>query len=561
MARYDTIIGLDIGTQTVKAAWCGRRGRQPAVRRTEILKLARDRGDAREMLLSWIKKTGLTSTPCATAIRGGQAMFQPFVLAPDDPRTPEQAAPMEVLKFNEVAAEAMTYGFASFELSPDKRTLLLAMARESVVQDALRMGRDAELDVVELPPSPVALFNVFEGFASRHDRPVMYVNIGQSNTEVAIGTSEGLMFARAFAGGGQIFTDALAAATGESPAQAENTKLREGSLEKDDAVAAALKTGAEAWCGELQSCFSVYRSIFADDAHAPERVVLCGGGSKLQGLPALVSAGLAIDTVQQAAGIKEAPKRVNLTDFGVAIGLAMSGLGIAPAPISLLPEDVRDELTFRRQKPFWIASAVVAGLILAVSLVGGFRDIRRKETELRAQRASLRQRQQLVAEIESVREGIDHMRQLAVPLRDILRSGPAMRELLNLLAEHKAEDDWITMISDAESYFAPEPTEEQPPAQPRSTVPDRRRSGRRESKPEQDKAEEPTGIQRVIIEGYTKNPDLSTVKQLIAKLADSERVASADLLSDDKLALPSPARKARDAKASMFVIDCELAAP
>jgi len=557
VAKYETVIGVDVGSYSVKAAWCSRRGRAPIVRRTEQLKLPRDPSQTAEMLNSWMEQVGLASQPCVISVRGSQAMFQPFTLAPDDPRTPEQAADMEVLKFNEMASETMAYGFASFSLTPEKESLLLAMARASVVREALRFAQESDLDVVDLVPSPVALFSAFESQMPQHDAPYMYVDIGQSYTEIAVGTGSRMMFARSFAGGGHMFTEALAGACGANDGQAENTKLGEGSLTQEGSETTdALRAGADAWLNELEACLSVYDSVFPDEEARIARVVLSGGGAKLKGLAEYVAAKLGIEAVSADAlpGVK---KKLKVNEFAVAIGLAMSGLEISPIPISLLPGNVRDELTFRRQKPFWIASAVTAALVFAVILVGGFRNIRRKETELRAQRVGLRRRQQLVAEIEGVREGIAYMRKLAVPVREILRSAPDMRNLITLVAEAKAEDDWVTMICDAESYFSTEPSDAAP-AKPKPRTkngrPTRRLHGT--AKP---KTEPLPGIQRVIIEGYTKTPDLSTVKQLIANLAATDVVASADLLSDDQLAAPVSSRPSRDATVSRFVIDCRLA--
>ena len=75
--------------------------------------------------------------------------------------------------------------------------------------------------------------------------------------------------------------------------------------------------------------------------------------------------------------------------------------------VRLVPRAIRDEWMFRRQKPFWVAAGIAAGLILAVSLLGGWYDSARMERQLRDQRASLERRRNLVAQIEAAKAPLD----------------------------------------------------------------------------------------------------------------------------------------------------------
>jgi hypothetical protein len=212
---------------------------------------------------------------------------------------------------------------------------------------------------------------------------------------------------------------------------------------------------------------------------------------------------------------------------------------------------------FRRQKPYWIAASVAAALILAVSLVGGYRDIRRKQAQLGDQKRSLGRRQQLVAEIEAIRAGSAHIESMAEPVRRLVEVGPALRETVALIGRHKASNDWITVITDGVSYFEPEPLAPDPDnaREPLRAAEMRRR--RRDAA-----GEPPPGLGSVIVEGYTRRSDLSTVKALIARLAEMKGVESADLLGDDKL-VSDPAREARVGArtARRFVIDVRFRTP
>lgn len=554
MATKDTIVGLDIGRYSAKAAWVeSRRDDAPAVTRVELLELPHETSDSRSVVGPWIEKMELAKFPCIIGLPGQQCMFQPLLLPPADPRTLEQAAAMEIVKFNEMASETMIYGFAPFSVEAHERRLLLAMARPTVLDESLGFSKEMGLDIIDIVPSPVALFNALELNTADHASPHIYLNIGHSATEMAIGTGKGLMFARAFASGGQMFTDALARNRNLTSAQAESLKVTEGSIrEGDGPAAAALAPVADLWISELQSCLSVYQNLFPGRKTQPVRAVLAGGASELRGLPEFIAGKLNIETVCADAlpgnAVEEKPAQ-----FALAAGLAISELEEAPTRISLLPAQVRDELTFRRQKPFWIAAATAAALTLAVSLVGGYRDFRRNEKHLSAQRTSLKRRQKLVAQIETVKAGNEQIRSMAKPIKNLLRTAPLMRDLIMLTADSTAAGDWITMICDADSYFSHEPLAPPPP--------DRSTRGRRLAGRTAEKNSVTNRLQRVMIEGYTRTFDLTAVKELIARLTAADFIESADLLSDDKVVSDDSSEETPKIHgAQRFVIDVKVSA-
>ena len=69
----------------------------------------------------------------------------------------------------------------------------------------------------------------------------------------------------------------------------------------------------------------------------------------------------------------------------------------------------------------------------------------------------------------------------------------------------------------------------------------------------------PARLEHMIIEGYTRKFDFSTVRTLIDHLEAAHFVASADLLSDDKLVQADPSEsKGTDRKLKRFVIDVKV---
>jgi len=559
MAKSNTIIGFDVGKFAVKAAWVEIRRGAPAITRTEVLRLPQGSAPT-SVIVPWVEKLGLGKYHCVVSLPGQMSMFQPFLLPPGDPRTPDQAAAMEVVKFNEMAVEDMVYGFAPFSINEGEKRLLLAMARPSILQETLESSREMGLNVIDVIPAPVALFNAAEPQMDKHSAPYMFVDMGYSSTDIAVGTSEGLMFARAFSGGGQLFTDTLARTRNLSGGQAESLKIERGRIGAGDTGDAAdLTDVADMWLSEVQSCLSVYQSVFTERAAKIARIVLAGGSASLSGLPEYMTEKLGVETTR----LTTLNSREQLEDpagFAVALGLGAAGLGRQTSSISLLPPDVRDELGFRRQKPFWIAAGVTAAMILGVCLACGFKQNQRMKEHLQKEQKKLDELRLLRDQIKATEANSEQIRTMAAPVKELLRAGPLARDLTSLVLDATAPGDWITMICDSTFYFTlprgslPPPTDDKKLGM--------RDARKREKKKKNKLEEEDLGFRRLIIEGYTPTPNLFTVKQLILKLKSTEYIDDADIMADELIPDEGEIRgKRRNPNAKRFVLDVKVAAP
>lgn len=550
MAKKNTVVGLDIGRSTAKAVWMEGRGTSFSVTRSESIRLPAAAADAPGVVASWLDSLDIKGVPCVLGLAGQKTMFQPFAMAASDPRSMEQAAEIELLKFNEMASENMIHGFSPIALGPDERRIMMAMAREAMVQEALDFGRNTGLKVVDIVPSPVALFAAVDAAASaREAAPWMVINIGGQSSEVVIGSPAGLLFARAFPSGGQAFTDAIARKNGQTYAQAENLKVTEGSLLPGAPTAAILTAAADPWLGELRACLSVFQSLYPGRTVQPTRIVLAGGGAELKGFREYVAQKLGTGTVKLEAipGGSSANSQAAL--YAVAAGLAMAGLGVARKPISLLPPAARDALTFRRQQPFWVGAGLAAAAIVAINVGGGYYDSMRMASHLSAQKERLRACDALGYDIDITRARAEQVRAMSLPVKGLTRGSALLRDILSVVSDAKAPGDSISMVCDADSYFAGNT----PAADPRQGMRDHRKKAgdATELKPR-------TGLERILIEGYTRTANLSTVKALINKLKTVPSVASADLINDDEL-VAGP--RSEGPGGIRFMIDVRIAPP
>lgn len=545
-----TVLGFDWGTHAVKAVWLERQRRGFRVTRMETLRVPSGNGGSAAFVASWAEKNGLARTPCVIGIPAQHVLFQPFAMPPDDPRTVEQAAAIEVARYSDMASEQMVHDAASVRVSDHQKHVLLVMSRTSQVEQVLAGASRVGLDVIDMVPNPVALYNAMEYRNQSHDAVTLFVNVGAASSEIAVGTGGGLLFARAFAIGGQMFTDAIARASGISTAIAEEKKLSSSEQQPSGVLAPVMSL----WIAEMTACLAVYRNQFPDRRLQPARIVLCGGGACLRGFADAVSAALGVPA-SRADAQPRAVAAENPMLFSVAIGLGQAGLDHTASRVRLLPPHVRDELSFRRQKPWWIAAALVGAAILGISVAAGVYDSKCWKEKLTEQQQSLRRRQQLAEQFYHARWQADAIQGMAVPVGALLRTSTVMRELISLVAGSKAQEDWITLIADSAFYntppVAPPPDSEPPP-------------GARERRAIRKAPTEVPGVNRiekVVLEGYTRTANFTTVRDLIAAIQQAPYVQKADLLSDDRLVPPASERTHPGPGLKLFAIEVTLKKP
>ncbi len=601
MSRLKQIVGLDLGTRNVRAVWVQLRGGAPRVVRTEQMALPLEGGDTDALLHSWLGQLGLLKGFAALQISGTQLVFQPGRLNPGDPRSPRQAADMELATFNDMAGDSMVSAVAAHEWSPGLRVYLMGMARPSVIAATLAGFEPIGIRPADLIPAPVALFNALAPLAPSQGGTGLYVNIGHNQTELAIGTAKGILFARAFAIGGKQFTEAVAKLAGVPLTQAETQKQREGTIETGGPFAEVLRPLAERWYTQLAACLSAYRGAFTGEQFGVSRIILSGGGAQLRGLPAYVQQRLGIpvclaDDLPGLAGFlgggasragapvaaaSPASKadRPTWGQFDIAAGLAITALELALAHLSLLPESLRGEVVFREKKPYLIAASIMGALTLGVVTASMVISLSAETGVLDAERQELRLREQMDKSITAIRQRGEVLRQRGDPLRQLILGGPMMREVISLVANAISKDDWISMICEETSYKTAKKAGEKPapPAPPPRSgffVPGFRSATKPAAKPTEAEsllsgltpAPTPSDFNVYIIEGYTPDMGLTTVKAMIQNLETATRVRKVDLLSDDRVLPPSLPAELQEQGVQLpnmrrFVIRLEVSPP
>lgn len=571
MSKRRSIVGLDLGRHSVKAVWVTLRAGGPVVTRSESLHVPLNEQKPERLIRPWLESHGLLRQGVVLAVPGSDTVFQSFQLPPEDPRTPAQAAAMEVAKFNDIASETMTYGFAPYARkgatkAAAARRLLLMMTRPAALNTILGQAESLGLNVQDLVPAPAALFNLAQAAATAPGDIEMVVNAGHTHTEVVIGSPDGMLFARSFRTGGVQLTEALQKGGGMSLSQADTFKVtRVSRAECDAETVAKLDPAIGMWLGEIRNCLSAFRHQIRDEALLPKRVVLAGGTALLHNLDQRVNEATGLPVIRAGSACSGLlPQKAEL--FAAAAGLAVTALEAGPLSISLLPEFARHELVFREKKPFWIASGAAVALTVGVLIIGGIRTIGRQSDNLQQAERLVTELRRLTERIEEREAVMARLQQQGAPVNALLNMGPRYRELINLVADSLDPQDWISMVSDEYSYYAPDEAEERrlqrPAAMIRPGMRDPRLTPARTEAEKRETAKPPPPLPvRFIVEGYTPKDNLSTVQDLIRRLMASDQVVSADLIYDDQKVPPDRFRTwATDIRHSHFVVLVEMGA-
>ena len=596
MPRVRQIVGLDLGARNVRAVWVELHNGAPRVLRAEKMELPLEGGDNVALTRAWLGQLGLLRGFASVAIPGTQLVFQPGRLTPEDPRTPRQAADMELVRFNDMVGESMVCDVTAHSRPDASRQYLMAMARPAVISDALSSLGPIDIRPTDLVPCPAALFCGFACAPREGDGPRLIVDIGATKTEIAVGAGDGLLFARSFPMGGRHFTEAIAKGGACPLQQADSQKLRDATLNEGGPFSEFLVPVAERWYSQFSAVLAAYRSAVTGYGLGVSEIVLAGGGSKLSGFvewftrrigqtsssgggrPALLKSGQNVEMrVIQASELAAPTGLPDLGTYATALGLALTSLDAPALPhLSLIPEALRDEVVFKEKKPYWIATAATLVLAIGVFTAGLLISIGRESRRLDDESAELRKRERIDKEIAAIREETAAIRKEATPLRRLLVGGPASRYAISLVATSIAPADWISLICDEETYMrheAPQPVKDiLKPARPGFFVPGFRDNDPKakesssvfadaEAKP----APEKSKFTAFVVEGYTPDMSLSSVNEMLRRIRAAPRVKGVDLLSDDKVKAPAELPDAIKAlnlpEMRRFVIRMEVAQP
>ena len=462
MARIVT--GIDLGLRNAKLVRGHTKGNSFRITGFAVLPL-----DSKEIAEGW---QGLSLPFKPGSARVGLTGRDVNIRYTRVPRVPDwQLRNLMRFEVEEIGDQSGAGVASDFNLLPQlpeiegEDVVLLAMARETLLDAHVAGLRSAGGSVESFTPNAIALYNAFLRYGVVQDETVLLANIGYDNTDVVIVRGPDLIFARNLAGGSRLFEDALAQRLQVSAEKA--CEIKETLVDLDPAsrppealaerAREAVKGSAGQLLGLLQSTVLFCKSQIKISSLKLDRVLLCGGGAALAGLPKYLQNGLSVPVeyfdpfrVVDASGLAPEEQQ-QLEQYKleavVALGLATMAADRESWAIEILPATLAKKRAFAERHVWMFAAGLLALGWLGFDAWNTSERLavaRKKAGDLSGQwsRADKthKKTEELIAQNEKLAA-------LAAVLARTAGSGEQLARTLDLLEGKLPADFWLTQLS------------------------------------------------------------------------------------------------------------------
>jgi len=254
--------------------------------------------------------------------------------------------------------------------SPDKEVGLFAIKNE-LVNEIVDVFAHENMRVACVQIAPIALHNYVnydrDDIASSAKKATVLLDMGADNTTLVVSTKS-TVWQRSIRIGGNAFTEAISDAFHLKFAKAEKLKRTATVSKYIRQIFSAMKPVYTDLGSEVQRSLGFYTSSGSGRQKGFSKMIVFGGGMKLKGVAKYLQQTLGIPVIvpdsfeklKVAEDVSSAKFHENITDYGVAYGLAVQLLGEAKITSNLLPRRIARAMAWARKgKLFTIAASVL----------------------------------------------------------------------------------------------------------------------------------------------------------------------------------------------------------
>ena len=341
------LVGLDIGSSSVKAVELGRKGAALQLLNLGFENLQTDTivdgqimelNNVSNVIAQIFSEHQIRTTRVAAGVSGHSVIVKNIVL-------PQMSQEELQESFSWHAEEHIPFDIADVNLdyeltsrSDDALHVLMAACKSDKIANVKQAIQLAGKQPVIIDVDAFALQNCYE--VNYHPRPgeiVALLNVGAATMNINILNGTRSIFARDASAGGSQYTSLLQKELGLSFEQAEGVKRGMALPEGVEArpIQPIIETVSEALALEVKKTFDFYRATVQEGEATIQKILLAGGGSKLPGLAEFLTQKFEIpvevfDPFKQIEvdGKKFDPDymREIVPEMAVAVGLALRGV-------------------------------------------------------------------------------------------------------------------------------------------------------------------------------------------------------------------------------------------
>lgn len=388
------------------------------------------------------------------------------------PRVPDwQLRKLMHFEVAEIGDQSGSEVASDFNLLPEmpevegEDIVLLAMAREGLLEEHSAGLAAAGGALDSFAPSAVGLYVAWTHYGVVQDDTVLIANIGHEHVDVVIARGPDLLFARNLTGGSKLFDDAIGQRLSVNPEQAEKLKREYASLvpgsryatpNHERASRAALAAAGQL-LSLLQSATLFAKSQLKIAGLKVDRVMLCGGGAALEGLPEYISGAMGVraelfDPFRVVDTSKLDPESADeLEAFRlesvVALGLATMASDPEAYSLEILPPAVA------KRREFWGGNALlIAAAAMAVAYLGWFvydakRDTDVLGTQARTYTSRLSRAKGTDTATKELLEENAELEAMVAELHTTSGMGEQLARGLDFFGDQLPSDFWITRLT------------------------------------------------------------------------------------------------------------------
>jgi type IV pilus assembly protein PilM len=291
-SKKDTLVGLDIGSRSIKAAEISESKRGRELKRFGITEIPHgaiedgtinDPESLAESIRQLFKAYNIKERNVAISIGGYSVIVKKIAVQTMDEAQLQETIHFEAEQYIPFDISDVNLDFQILgenETNPNQMNVFLVAAKKEMVNDYVNLANLAGLNPCIVDVEAFALQNIFEANYDTGDVNIALIDIGASKTSLNILKGNNSVFMRDVSLGCMQINQKVISLIDCSYDEAEQLKFGADSnrLSADDLKGITSSVVAD-WCTEIRRALDFFYSTYPDDQI--KRIILSGGGANV----------------------------------------------------------------------------------------------------------------------------------------------------------------------------------------------------------------------------------------------------------------------------------------